>query len=215
MSIKLDLRQAVVDIKHDEIGNLVNNAMDLGLTPLEVLEELRAGLKVVGDRYHDGEYFLSELFMAAETVKIALDIITPLIKGEGGSPEFTIIIGSIEGDIHDFGKTTVSSLLIASGFNVVDIGVDVPAEKFIEEAKRVDADVIGISALLSSTQPLSKKVIEELERQRLRGKFRVILGGTGVDPNIAVEEFGVDAAVNDGSEGVRIIESWMKEKRGK
>ena len=165
-------------------------------------------MKVVGDRYHDGEFFLSELFMAAETVKVALDIITPLIKGEGGAPEGTIIMGSIEGDIHDFVKTTVSSLLIASGFKVVDIGVDVPAERFIEEAKRVDADVIGISALLSSTQPLSRKVIEELESQRLRGRFRVILGGTGVDPDIAVEEFGVDAAVNDGSEGVRIIEEF-------
>jgi methylmalonyl-CoA mutase cobalamin-binding domain/chain len=215
MSTKHDLKQAIAEMKYDEVASLVRNALKTGLTPLEILENLRGGLEIVGDRYHNGEYFLSELFMAAETMKNALQVIEPLLSNEkGGKSEGTIVIGSIQGDIHDFGKTIVSSLLTAAGFNVVDIGIDVPPPRFVDEAERVNADIIGISALLSTTQPSSKKVIEELESRGLRRKYKVILGGTGADPKKAVEEFGVDAAVFDGSEGVRIIKSWMGEKKG-
>jgi len=213
MSIKDGLKQAIVDMKYDEVAGLVEDGLKAGLKPLEILDNLRDGLRIVGDKYHIGEYFLSELYMAAETMKKALEIIQPLLSDEkGGGSEGTVVIGSIQGDIHDFGKTIVSSLLAAAGFNVVDIGIDVPAPKFVDEAERVKADVIGVSALLSSTQPASKEVIEELKARGLRSKYKVILGGTGVDPEMAIKEFGVDAAVFDGSEGVRIIKSWMDEK---
>ena len=213
MSIKDGLKQAIVDMKYDEVAGLVEDGLTAGLKPLEILDNLRDGLRIVGDKYHIGEYFLSELYMAAETMKNALEIIQPLLSDEkGGGSEGTVVIGSIQGDIHDFGKTIVSSLLAAAGFNVVDIGIDVPAPKFVDEAERVKADVIGVSALLSSTQPASKEVIEELKARGLRSKYKVILGGTGVDPEMAIKEFGVDAAVFDGSEGVRIIKSWMDEK---
>ena len=213
MSIKDGLKQAIVDMKYDEVAGLVEDGLKAGLKPLEILDNLRDGLRIVGDKYHIGEYFLSELYMAAETMKNALEIIQPLLSDEkGGGSEGTVVIGSIQGDIHDFGKTIVSSLLTAAGFNVVDIGIDVPAPKFVDEAERVKADVIGVSALLSSTQPASKEVIEELKARGLRSKYKVILGGTGVDPKMAIKEFGVDAAVFDGSEGVRIIKSWMEEK---
>jgi len=213
MSIKDGLKQAIVDMKYDEVAGLVEDGLTAGLKPLEILDNLRDGLRIVGDKYHIGEYFLSELYMAAETMKNALEIIQPLLSDEkGGGSEGTVVIGSIQGDIHDFGKTIVSSLLAAAGFDVVDIGIDVPAPKFVDEAERVKADVIGVSALLSSTQPASKKVIEELKARGLRSKYKVILGGTGVDPEMAIKEFGVDAAVFDGSEGVRIIKSWMDEK---
>jgi len=159
MSIKEELRRAIVDIRYEEVGSLVDDALKAGLKPLEILGELRAGLDIVGDRYQAGEYFLSQLFLAAETMKNALEVIQPLLLDERGSePRGTIVMGSIEGDIHDFGKTIVSSLLMAAGFDVVDIGVDVPAARFVDEAERVEADVIGISALLSTTQPASKEV---------------------------------------------------------
>ena len=214
MPTKGDLRKAIVEMKYDEVTSLVQDALKTGFTPLVILENLRDGLVIVGDKYHNGEYFLSELYMAAETMKNALEIIEPLLANANeGESEGTVVIGSIQGDIHDFGKTIVSSLLTAAGFNVVDIGIDVPPSRFVDEAERVNADVIGISALLSTTQPMSKKVIEELKERGLRSKYRVILGGTGVDPNMAIEEFGLDAAVFDGSEGLRIIKSWMKEKK--
>jgi len=191
------------------------SALKAGSDPLDVLGELREGLRVVGERYQEGEYFLSQLFLAAETMKNALEVLQPLlVAADRGESKGTIVIGSIEGDIHDFGKAIVSSLLTAEGFRVVDIGVDVPSERFVEEAEKADADVIGISALLSTTQSQSRDVVRDLERRGIRDRFRVILGGTGVVSEYALEHYGVDAAVNDGVEAVKIITGWLEGEKG-
>ena len=206
-----ELMNAVIDIRYDEIAGLVTSALDAGSDPLEILGELREGLRVVGERYQEGEYFLSQLFLAAETMKNALEVLQPLLGvDDRGESKGTIVIGSIEGDIHDFGKTIVSSLLTAEGFHIIDLGIDVPSERFAEEAEKADADVIGISALLSTTQPQSRDVVRILEERGIRDRFRVILGGTGVVPEYALAHYGVDAAVNDGVEAVKIITSWLE-----
>jgi 5-methyltetrahydrofolate--homocysteine methyltransferase len=140
----------------------------------------------------------------------AMNYLKPHINVKDGQfSKGKIVIGSIQGDIHDFGKIIISSLLSANGVEVVDIGIDAPPMKFISEALKVDANIIGISALLSSTQPLSKEVVEILKEKGQRDKFKVILGGSGVDQKTAIKRFGVDAAVNDGAEGVDIILSWL------
>jgi methylmalonyl-CoA mutase cobalamin-binding domain/chain len=206
-----ELMNAVIDIRYDEIAGLVRSALDSGSDPLAVLGELREGLRVVGERYQEGEYFLSQLFLAAETMKNALEVLQPLLAAaDQGESKGTIVIGSIEGDIHDFGKTIVSSLLTAEGYRIIDLGIDVPSERFAEEAEKADADVIGISALLSTTQPQSRDVVQILEKRGIRDRFRVILGGTGVVPEYALEHYGVDAAVNDGVEAVKIITEWLE-----
>jgi 5-methyltetrahydrofolate--homocysteine methyltransferase len=206
---------AVIDIRFDEIAGLVRSALDTGSKPLDILGELREGLRVVGERYQEGEYFLSQLFLAAETMKNALAVLQPLLAiADQEESKGTIVIGSIEGDIHDFGKVIVSSLLTAEGFHIVDLGIDVPSKRFVEEAEKADADVIGISALLSTTQPQSRDVVQGLKERGIRERFRVILGGTGVDPEYALEHYGVDAAVNDGVEAVKIIAGWLEEGQG-
>jgi methylmalonyl-CoA mutase cobalamin-binding domain/chain len=206
-----ELTNAIIDIRYDEIEGLVRSALEAGSDPLIILGELREGLRVVGERYQEGEYFLSQLFLAAETMKNALAVLQPLLAtANQEESKGTIVIGSIEGDIHDFGKVIVSSLLTAEGFNIVDLGIDVASERFVEEAEKVDADVIGISALLSTTQPQSRDVVRGLEERGIRDRFRVILGGTGVDPEYALERYGVDAAVNDGVEAVKIITWWLE-----
>jgi methylmalonyl-CoA mutase cobalamin-binding domain/chain len=208
--LKESLREAIVKIRYDEVAGIVGSALDSSMPPLEVLAELRAGLTTVGDRYQSGELFLSHLFLAAETMKAALEVLQPLLSAGGREDSRgKVVIGSIEGDIHDFGKVIVSSLLSAAGFTVIDLGVDVPAERFVDEAERAGADVIGISALLSTTQPSCRRVVDELERRGIRERYRVIMGGTGVSPEIATAKYGADAAVNDGVEGVRIISGWM------
>ncbi|MHA2429026.1 MAG: cobalamin B12-binding domain-containing protein, partial [Candidatus Hermodarchaeia archaeon] len=167
------------------------------------------GLDVVGSLYHNKEYFLSELFMAGETMRVALDVLMPALTSNLEYEDAGIIVmGSIEGDVHDFGKNIAKNLLTASGFAVHDLGVDISPIKFVEEAVRVNADVIGISAILSSTQPTSAEVVAELKARGLREKIKVILGGTGVE-NRAIKEYGVDAAVNDATEGVNIIKGWL------
>jgi 5-methyltetrahydrofolate--homocysteine methyltransferase len=110
--------------------------------------------------------------------------------------------------VHDFGKNIAKNFLTASGFTIYDLGIDVPPIKFVDEAVRVNADVIGISAILSTTQPTSTEVVDELKARGLRDKVKVILGGTGVTQR-AINEYGVDAAVNDATEGVNIIKKWM------
>jgi len=210
-----ELMNAVIDIRYDEIAGLVGSALGEGSDPLDVLGALREGLRVVGERYQEGEYFLSQLFLAAETMKNALEILQPLLAAtDQGESRGVIVIGSIEGDIHDFGKTIVSSLLTAEGYRIIDLGIDVPSERFVEEAEKANADIIGISALLSTTQPQSRDVVQILEERGIRDRFQVILGGTGVNPEYALEQYGVDAAVNDGVEAVKIIASWLEDEWG-
>jgi methylmalonyl-CoA mutase cobalamin-binding domain/chain len=204
-----DLKQAIVDLKYATVSDVVTEALHTGMDPLTVLDSLKRGLDVVGNLYHNKEYFLSELFMAGETMRVALDVLMPALAATTQFKDAgKIVMGSIEGDVHDFGKNIAKTLLTASGFAVHDLGVDVPPVKFVDEAVRVDADVIGISAILSSTQPTSAEVVAELKARGLRDKIRVILGGTGVEKR-AINEYGVDAAVNDATEGVSTIKGWL------
>jgi 5-methyltetrahydrofolate--homocysteine methyltransferase len=204
-----DLKQAIVDLNFATISDMVKEALHTGMNPMTVLDSLKRGLDVVGSLYHNKEYFLSELFMAGETMRVALDVLMPALASDLDFKDAgKIVMGSIEGDVHDFGKNIAKNLLTASGFAVYDLGVDIPPVKFVDEAVRVDADVIGISAILSSTQPTSAEVVAELKARGLRDKIRVILGGTGVAKR-AIKEYGVDAAVNDATEGVNIIRGWL------
>lgn len=209
--IKEEIREAIFLLRYFEICDIVKSAIDSGIEPLEILGELRAGLTAVGNKYQSGDFFLSQLYVAAETMKKAMEVLQPILsEGIVETSKGKIVIGSIEGDIHDFGKIIVSSLLSAAGFSVIDLGVDVPANRFVEEAERLGSHVIGISALLSTTQPSCKEVIAELKKRGIRENYKVIMGGTGVNPEIAVTRYGVDAAVNDGVEGVKIISGWME-----
>jgi len=209
-----DLRQAIVDLKYREIGGMVKAALEAGTSPLDILDSLKKGLNAVGELYHKREYFLSELYMAGETMQAAMEVLMPTLSRETQTgDEGTVVIGSIQGDIHDFGKAIAKTFLTASGFTVHDLGVDVPPAKFVEEALKVNADIIGVSALLSSTQPSSGDVVKILKERGIRDKFKVILGGTAVT-EWAIKEFGIDAAVNDATGGVRIMKRWMEEKRG-
>lgn len=204
-----DLKQAIVDLNFATISDMVKEALHTGMDPMTVLDSLKRGLDVVGSLYHNKEYFLSELFMAGETMRVALDVLMPALASDLDFKDAgKIVMGSIEGDVHDFGKNIAKNLLTASGFAVYDLGVDIPPVKFVDEAVRVDADVIGISAILSSTQPTSAEVVAELKARGLRDKIRVILGGTGVAKR-AIKEYGVDAAVNDATEGVNLIRGWL------
>ncbi|MHA2391416.1 MAG: cobalamin B12-binding domain-containing protein [Promethearchaeota archaeon] len=208
-----DFKQAIIDLQFQEIGDLVKKALDSGMLPETILDGLKNGLDEVGDLYQTGELFLSELYMAGETMAAAMEVLTPALSDcSAVEPAGIVVLGSIMGDIHDFGKNIVKIFLTASGFTVYDLGVDVPPEKFVEKAFAVDADFIGISAILSTTQPASAEVISLLEERGLRDKIKVILGGTGVD-NRAITAYGVDAAVNDATLGEKILKKWMEETR--
>jgi methylmalonyl-CoA mutase cobalamin-binding domain/chain len=204
-------KEAIIELKYDDISTMVQSALNDGCNPLNILNSLKQGLDVVGERYHNKEYFLSELFMAGETMSAAMEVLTPALaatRSEDQEAEGTVVLGSIQGDVHDFGKNIAKIFLTASGFNVHDLGVDVPPSTFVDIAIDKNADVIGISAILSATQPVSREVVNELQRRGLREQFKVILGGTGVTKR-AIQEYGIDEAVNDATDGVNIIKQWL------
>jgi methylmalonyl-CoA mutase cobalamin-binding domain/chain len=211
MAEENEFKEAIIELKYDEISAMVQSALNDSCNPLEILNSLKQGLDVVGERYHNKEYFLSELFMAGETMSAAMEVLAPALaatRSEDQEAEGTVVLGSIQGDVHDFGKNIAKIFLTASGFNVHDLGVDVPPSTFVDVAIDMNADVIGISAILSATQPVSQEVVNELQRRGLREQFKVILGGTGVTKR-AIKQYGVDEAVNDATDGVNIIKQWL------
>jgi methylmalonyl-CoA mutase cobalamin-binding domain/chain len=206
-----EFKEAIIELKYEEISALVQSALKNGSDPLEILNSLKQGLDVVGERYHNKEYFLSELFMAGETMSAAMEVLSPALTAARSGEQETegiVVLGSIQGDVHDFGKNIAKIFLTASGFNVHDLGVDVPPTTFVDVAIDMNADVIGISAILSATQPVSREVVNELQRRGLRQQYKVSLGGTGVTDR-AIKEYGVDEAVNDATDGVNIIKQWL------
>lgn len=202
------LREALVNMDSAKVIDLINDALHIKLDPMGIIEALRSGMDEVGRRFESGEYFISELVMSGEIMKRALEILKPYLKSEGES-RGKIVLGTIIGDLHDIGKEIIKTLLVSAGFEVHDLGVDVPPEKFVEAAKETGARIIGISALLSTSIVNTAEVIRKLREKGLRDKVKVIVGGAAARPWM-VESYGLDAAVNDAVKGLEIIKGWAK-----
>lgn len=203
-----DLKQSLVELKWKDFEDLIKRAVQQGSKPIEILDMLRDAMNDVGNKFETGEYFISELIMAGEMMKSALTILKPLSKSEGYTMRGKVVVGTIEGDLHNIGKDIIVMLLATAGFEVYDLGIDVPPKSFVEKAKEVDAKVIGISTLLSMTVSRTAEVVKMLKESGMRQEVKVIIGGAVVRKKFE-KKFGVDAAVNDAVEGLRIIESWM------
>lgn len=201
------LRNSVINLDEQRLNEFLRTCLDRGTDPAKVLASLRQGLNEVGEKFERGEYFLSELVMAGEMMKGAMNLLEPHLKVGKSETGGKIVLGTIVGDLHDIGKNVVKMLIVSAGFEVCDLGIDVTPQEFVEAAKKVGADVIGISALLSVTVPKTAEVVRLLKESGLKEKVRVIVGGAAVRKEHE-EMFGVDAAVNDAVEGVKIIKSW-------
>lgn len=193
---------------------LAKESIKMELDPRKTIEDgYTPGIDRVGDLWEEGEYFLPELVMAAEAMKAAIKTLKPeMERKKESTPNIgTVIMGTVEGDIHDIGKTLVSSLLSAAGFKVIDLGADVPNDKFVEEAKKHEADIIGMSALLTTTMVNQKKVIEKLNKEGIRNRFKVIVGGAPISKKWG-NDIGADYAPMSAMEAVKVAKELMKEK---
>jgi len=200
------IREAVIDCQSDEVIRLVREAIEKGVEASVVVKEgLTAGIRVLGDRFERGEAFLPELAVAAETMKEALQILEPhLTRGvASGGGAGTVVIGTVQGDIHDIGKSIVATMLTVAGFTVHDLGVDVAPERFVEKARQVDADIVAMSALLTTTMDRMKETIRLLEREGLKGRVKVLVGGAPVTPSFA-QSIGADGYGEDFNQAVRV-----------
>jgi len=208
------LAECVVQLDLRGAQSLVDGMLKEGIAPYTIIAEgLSKGMEEVGRKYESGEYFLSELLTAAAVMKGAMKSLEPYIKYEHKEEKGTVVIGTVRGDLHDVGKNVFISLLEGAGFDVVDLGVDVPPEKFVEAIKQHRPTIVGMSALITTTIDEMGTVIKSLEDSGLRKGVKVILGGTPV-----TEEFGramgADAAVNDAMAGLRICNRWAEEEAG-
>jgi trimethylamine corrinoid protein len=190
--------KSIIDADKAKAEELAKSAIAAGMDPLEVINEgFSVGIAKVGDLFGRGELFLPELILSAEAMKVATDILSAALP-KGAKKRGKVVIGTAQGDIHDIGKSMVVSFLQANGFEVYDVGRDVETQKFIDKAQEVDADIIGMSALLTTTMSGQKMLIEELKKAGLRERFKVMVGGAPATQRwadrIGADAYGVDAA---------------------
>ena len=201
---------SIVNLEEDKAVELANEALKKKMNLLEVVEKgFAAGIRKVGELWEEGEFFLPELMRGAQIMQKCLDILIPhLQKGSEEISHGKVVIATIEGDIHSIGKTIVATMLRAYGFEVYDLGADVPAEKIVQEAVEKKADIIGVSALLTTTMTGQKKIIEILREKNLTNKFKVILGGAPVT-SAWVEECNAHGSAENAIEAVKLVKSLL------
>ena len=200
------MAQSIVDGDSDAATMLAKEAIAAGVPPLDAITKgFVAGVNIVGDAYGRGEAYLPELVMAGEAMKAAVTTLDPELKKQGTERQTLgkVVIATVDGDIHEIGKSLVATMLGASGFEVYDLGVDVEVEKIIGTALNVNADIIAMSALLTTTMVKQREVIEELDKEGLRGKFKVMVGGAPVTRDW-VKTIGADGFSEDAIGAVAI-----------
>jgi len=206
------LRDAIVNLDIDGVKEACKEAVDAGIPAYKaVTDGMAKGMEIVGEKYENGDYFLAELIMAGETMKEGMKVLEPYLKGGEVKKVGKVVIGTVRGDLHDIGKNIVVTLLNAAGFEVVDLGVDVSPEKFVEAVKQNNPDIVGMSALLTTTMIEMENIIKALKEAGLRDKVKIIIGGAPITQEYA-EKIGADAAARDAVEGVNICKSWVVNK---
>ena len=195
------LKQSVVVGNRDQALSLTNTLLEDGVSPKQILNDgLVAGMSRVGDLFKEGEYFVPEMLIAARAMKSALEILRPKLIDTGVEPIGTVVLGTVRGDLHDIGKNLIGMFLEGAGFNVVDLGVDVTADQFVEAVKEHNAELIGMSALLTTTMTYTSQVIEALHEESLRDQVKVIVGGAPITEEWATQ-IGADAFAPDAATG--------------
>ena len=193
------LAQAVIEGDQELTISLTKQALDRGVNPLEIIKQgLTPGIDVVGEKFSCGEYFLPHLVMAGNTLKAALALLEPALRAGGIARQVsgTVVLGTVAGDIHEIGKSLVGTMLLANGFVVHDLGVDVPTSKFIAAVSETGANLVGLSALLTTTMSIQRKVVQELTEAGLRDQVKVMVGGAPVSMQWA-QEIGADGYAED------------------
>jgi methylmalonyl-CoA mutase cobalamin-binding domain/chain len=196
------LTTAIVDLQRDVAIEEVKKRIDKGDTPIDILEACRQGMSIVGERFQKGDYFLAELMLSAEIFKGAMSLLEPHLSAERSKePIGRVMLATLKGDIHDLGKNLFSSLLQASGFEVLDLGVDVEPKVLVEQVKQTRPQLVGFSALITTAFPSMKEATDGLKEAGLRDSVKIMVGG-GVTTPMVKDYIGADFQTLDATEGV-------------
>ncbi len=207
------MAQSIIDGEEEVASDLAKQAVEAGMNPLDVITKgFMPGVNEVGDSFACGNVFLPELVMAGEAMKAAIAVLEPELKKAGTTRQILgkVVLATVEGDIHEIGKSLVGTMLTAAGFEVHDLGVNVPADKIIAKAEEVGADIVGLSALLTTTMVRQREVIEAMDRKGLRKKTRVMVGGAPVTSDW-VQKIEADGYSEDAIGAVNTAKNLMKE----
>ena len=214
MNLLPELNTSVVEGNADRVEELTRQALDQGIEVKKILEEgLIAAMDVVGERFEKEELFIPEMLLAAEAMTRGLDLLRPLFAESGIKPQGTVVIGTVEGDRHDIGKSLVSMMMRGAGFKMIDLGVDVSPEQFVKAVKEEGAHLVGMSALLTTTLPSMKATVEALKEAGLLDKVKTLIGGAPVTQEyadkIGAAGYAPDAAtaVKKARELVQVLEA--------
>ncbi|MCK4414711.1 MAG: corrinoid protein [Candidatus Eisenbacteria sp.] len=188
--------------EEERVGELTRQAIAEGLAPQQILDQgLIGGMNVIGEQFRDHEIFLPDVLLAARAMYAGMDELRPLLIKEGIPTSGKVVIGTVQGDLHDIGKNLVGIMLRGAGFEVIDLGKDVTPDRFVTAAEESGAQVIGMSALLTTTMPVMKQVIGLLEEKGLKGKVRTVIGGAPLSEDFA-RQIGADAYAFDGANAI-------------
>ena len=193
----------IAEVEEDRTLEEVRKALDEGADPLSLVEALREGMSVVGEKYEAKEYFLPDLIISAEIFKEAIALIEPRLQSNSIATKGTVVIGTAQGDIHDIGKNIVATMLKCNGYDVHDLGVDVSPQAFVEKASQTGAGLVAISGLLTLAFDAMKDTVDALAEAGLRGKLKIIIGGGPVNEKV-LEYCGADACGKDPAEAIRL-----------
>jgi len=192
------IARAIDQGDQDKTIELTGAALDDGVNPQDIISKgLQAGMAAVGEKFSSGEYFLPDMLMAARAMKAALEVLKPALEETGIPTIGKVVIGTVEGDMHDIGKNVVATFLSGNGFEIFDLGQNVPVQQFVDEVKEKKPDILGMSALLTTTMPVMSKVIKALEDGGLRSSVKVVVGGAPVTQDYA-NYIGADGYAHDG-----------------
>lgn len=209
-----DAKQSVIDGDKDLALELAQKGLDEGADPGEFIDKgFVPGIIEIGDLFEDGEVFLPEVMMAADAIQAAVDILNKAIEEKGDKKEAAakVVLATVESDLHDIGKGIVAAIMVANGFEVIDLGRDVPSEKILETAIAENADVIGTSALLTTTMTHQQEIEEMLKEKGLKGKIKTIVGGAPVTVRWQ-DKIGADGFGETAAESVRLVNQFVEEK---
>lgn len=211
-----DCTQAVLTGDKDAAVRLAREGLESGADALELIENgFSQGIRQAGELWEKGEYFLPELAFSAESMKAAMEVLRPALldRSTREKSRGTVVIGTIQGDIHDIGKTLVATMLSANGYRVIDLGADVPYDRFVEEARGCGADVVCMSALLTTTMVGQEEVIRRLRDAGLRDRVKVLVGGAPTSPAWA-GEIGADGHADNAVDAVRAADALLGGRTG-
>jgi len=209
MSIYQQISENLIKGKANDVKALVTQALANGEPPAKILNEgLLAGMSIVGERFKKNEIYVPEVLIAARAMKAGMEILQPKLVASGVQPIGTVVIGTVKGDLHDIGKNLVRMMLEGAGFRVIDLGIDVPAEKFIEAARQHNANIIAASALLTTTMTYMKEIVQALKNSELSKKAKLIIGGAPVTQSFC-DEIGADGYAPDAASGAELAKSLL------